>query len=241
MSQYNSRNLATSRNFDSWLAQFPARPGSYYTQHREASSNAQMEAWTPYDGIPSTPQTNLPLQGNRQQRDPGRFDRPWRNTGGLESNQMHHSRQPQHQQRERPRSAAPSPPPKRSKVPGSGFQRQDRQGWSGRGTDVQQAKGKSSLYGSSEFFDADYICEHYQPIDREMYKSAPNSLWEDPRAFLWDSKGINARSSFIVARGGKYRCNLVLSFPDGRQKMDAIGDGMDKVNHAVCRVVLPWC
>ncbi|RPB20759.1 P-loop containing nucleoside triphosphate hydrolase protein [Terfezia boudieri ATCC MYA-4762] len=209
---------------------------------------------------------------------------------------MHYSRQPQHQQRERPRSAAPSPPPKRSKVPGSGFQRRDwqgrsgfqiqdrqvdsgfqsqdrqgesgfqrqdrqgesgfqrqdrqgesgfqrrdrqgesgfqrrdrsRQGRSGRGIDVQLAKGKSSSYSSSELFDAEYISEHYPPIDREMYKSAPNSLWEDPRSFLWDSKGINARSSFIVARVGYYRCNLVLSFPNGRKKVDAIGDGMDK-------------
>lgn len=238
MSQNYSRNLATSRNFDSWLSTFPARPGSYYTQHREASSNAQMEAWTPYDGIPSAPQTNLPLQGNRQHRDPGRFDRPWRNAGAFDSNSMHHSRQSHYQQRERPRSAAPSPPPKRSKVPGSGFHREDRQAWSGHGTDVQQAQGASSPYVSSEFFDADYIYEHYSPIDREMYQSASNTLWENPKAFLWDSPVINAKSSFIVARGGKYRCNLVLSFSGGRQKMDVIGDGMNKVSHAAYRVLL---
>ena len=252
MSQNNSRNLATPRSFDSWLSAFPSRPGNYYTQHRESSSSAQMEIWTPYDGISSTPQTDLPVQGNRQHRDPGRFDRPWRNTGGFDSNQMHNGRQSHHRQRERPRSAARSPPAKRSKVPKSGFQRQgsgfqrqdsdfqrqDWQEWSERENDVQ-ATEKPSLYGSSELFNADYLSEHYPPIDREIYKSAPITLWENPKIFLSETAGVHMSSSFIVARVGNYRCNLVLNLnTDRRRKMDAIGDGMSKVSHAACRAVL---
>lgn len=252
MSQQNPRNLAISRNFDAWVSAFPARPGSYYTQHREASHSAQQEAWTPYDGVPSGPQPNLQLQGHRQ-RDSGRLDKPWRNTSLYESDELspirqpRQSRQPRHQSRERPRSAASSPPFKRSKLPESTREdwadqpdriersgRQDRQDRQKRGRD-QDKREKALIYGTSDYISAEYLSENFPPIDRELYKAAHKNLWENPKAFLWDSKGIHAKSSFISQRGGKYRCNVVLGFQNSREKLDATGDGVDKVSYYTFR------
>lgn len=291
MSQYHSRNLATPQ-FDSWMISFPARPGSYYTQHREASSNAQ-EAWTPYDdGVPAAPPTDLPLHGSRQ-RDPSQFTKSWRNDSTFEPGQVEPIQSPRQQQRERPRSAAPSPPAKRSKVPGTrssmrGLRKRDSQskgqlekakpkqsltaeldcagqgeeewepkepnteewevGFSGeqmeqqawqttkrRKEEKQEQPGRRKSQkskeraASDEFIDADFLSERFPPIDPNEYQNAPSTLFESPKAFLWDSKAVVARSSFITKRGGKYRCNLVLSFRDGRPKVDAVGDSMEKV------------
>lgn len=293
MSQYHSRNLATPQ-FDSWMiSSFPARPGSYYTQRREASSNAQ-EAWTPYDdGVPAAPPTDLPLHGSRQ-RDSSHFNRPWRNDNTFESGKVEPTQSHRQQQRERPRSAAPSPPPKRSKVPGSrssvrGLRKGDSQSkgklkeiwlqenlpaeldFAERGHEDWEAGGEAKEWEvgfsreqmeeqagelkeekqeqpgrrkaqkakeratSDEFINANYLSEKFPPIDPNEYQNAPSTLFENPKAFLWDSQAVLAKSSFITKRGGKFRCNLVLSFRDGRPKVDAVGDSMDKVGW------MPFC
>ena len=242
MNQQNTRSLATPAKFDSWLQQFPAgRPGTYYTQqqHREASSHAHAEAWTPYDGVPS--HNDAPPSGGRF-RD-NRTEKPWRSGGDADRHYQASDRRafPSHNnrdQREHTRSGAHSPVSKRSRVPGPDRQRNNR-----ASKREQQFGGRPSHTHSnganSVRHDAAWLAENFpNGISPEIYKGAPSTLFDNPKVFLWDSKGINARSAFIAERGGNYRCNVFLSFPDQSvPKLDAIGDGITKV----CRLPSPFC
>lgn len=262
MSQQNPRTLATSAKFDSWIGSFPARPGSYYTQHRDASSNAQ-EAWTPYDGVPAA---HIPAHGHRQ-RDPARIEKPWRNANSFGPDNMQPLRPSHHNNRDRehPRSAASSPPPKRSKVPTKhGEPRFEKSSFAdsrrsdSRYADSVQGQSRPSrrdrvraprsdrrgdwrdpggntfigvpAFKAGEWYDAEYLAETYPEIRPGDYPGAHKSLWHNQKSFLAESKSVNTRSSFITERGSKFRCNIVLTFSDGRiPKLDAIGDGASKV------------
>ncbi|KAI5794395.1 P-loop containing nucleoside triphosphate hydrolase protein [Peziza echinospora] len=232
MNQQNTRSLATPAKFDSWLQQFPAgRPGTYYTQqHREASSHAHAEAWTPYDGVPS--HNDAPPSGGRF-RD-NRTDKPWRSGGDADRHHQVSDRRvfPSHNnrdQRDIRGGDAHSPVSKRSRVPGPERQRNNR-----ASRREQQFPGRPSHSHSqgvnSVRHDAAWLAENFpNGISPETYKGAPSTLFENPKVFLWDSKGINARSAFIAERGGSFRCNVFLSFPDQSvPKLDAIGDGITK-------------
>ena len=256
------RNLATSAQFDTWFAT-ASRPGTYYTQQqqqqqqqRNASSHAAQEAFS-YDTIGSNSQHPPPPQAGA--RDPARLDRPWRNSGAaFDSNQIQPLRQSgstnqRDRERERSRSAVRSPPPKRSKAPSGAAQRQPQQQQmeprqrQPREREPRQAQQQTQARGRQfggnvhtgfsahrgEFFDAQHIDSIYPELSRDEYRQAPKSLFENPKAFLWDNRGVNVRSVFAVQRGGGYRCNLVLNFPEIQAgKMEVLGDGITKVRNS---------
>ncbi|KAF8466450.1 P-loop containing nucleoside triphosphate hydrolase protein [Kalaharituber pfeilii] len=236
MSQQYPRNLANPSKFDPWMSAFPTRPGSYYVQHRNASSHAQQEAWTPWDGV-GTSQSSIPTHSSSRQRDPSRIDRPWRNAA-LDANQFQPIRQSSHfQQRERSRSAASSPPPKRSRVPTPRQRpdlrdrndRRDRgdRGRGGRGNTA--ARSSATAFASSEYIDAEYLQSKYPEIPEEEFPNAHKDLWANPKAFLWNTRGLNPRASFLVERGDRCRCNVILQIPHSEvSRIDALGDGLSK-------------
>lgn len=257
MSQSTARNLANPAHSEPFVANLPSvggRPGTYYQQQRQASSQAQaQESWTPYDGVPEGPRAERGMHQNRMFNNNSNnrsrnFGGNWRSgaTSDARSNTVQPLSAPPmvppHSHGDRYRVS--SPPPKRSRMPSDmggsrqGNRRQEPRQDTRMSRPPKQPKGQQSFPGrnrahapfSGEIYDAEALRAKYGELKPEDYPGAPEKLFSNPKAFLWDSKGINGRSTFLTARQGMFRCNVFLTFPEFEiGKLDALGDGTTKV------------
>lgn len=222
--QQNASRFAIQTPTSSWragskpaVASTPVRPASNF----HAPGNE--EAWTQYDGLG-------PINGGRD------LNRNWRNTGSATGNGNGRSAQNGAQTstytpqvRGQPRSQFQAPPPKRGgrHGPTKGGDR-NRSPQRGGGVQKQRERSPSKLSATRELIDENYLERNFQPLDKEEYKMAPNTLFVNPKGFLWDFNGMSAKSSFLSVRGGHFRCTVILTLPN-RQKIEAIGESENKV------------
>lgn len=227
--QQNASRFATQTPTSSWrassrpaLAPAPVRPASNF----HAPGNE--EAWTQYDGLG-------PVSGGKD------LNRSWRNTGSATGNG--NGRPTQHGAQtstympqglkagSQPRSQFQAPPPKRGGRwgPTKGGDRNRSPQRGGIQKQRERSPAVLKLGGTREFINEDYLQRNFQPLDKEEYKMAPNSLFTNPKGFLWDLKGMSAKSSFLSCRGGSFRCTVILTLPN-KQKIEAIGESDNKVS-----------
>ncbi|KAG0633230.1 P-loop containing nucleoside triphosphate hydrolase protein [Tuber brumale] len=120
---------------------------------------------------------------------------------------------------------------------GGGYRETSRDGRSPppkRGRQVQPVRGPQSL--KTEIVDDIWLTKNFEQPQPDDYKSAPETLFTNPKAFLWDYKGIAARSSYASHKGGIYRCTVIATLPD-RTKIEACGDAKNKkvAEKSACR------
>ncbi|CAZ80083.1 unnamed protein product [Tuber melanosporum] len=88
----------------------------------------------------------------------------------------------------------------------------------------------------TEIVDDIWLTKNFEQPQPDDYKSAPETLFTNPKTFLWDYKGIAAKSSFASHKGGIYRCTVIATLPD-RTKIEACGDAKNKkiAEKSACR------
>lgn len=236
--QQNASRFATQTPTSSWRA--GSRPAVVPAPVRPASNfhaPGNEEAWTQYDGLG-------PVSGGRD------LNRNWRNTGSATGNgngngnsngrsvQSAQTSTHMPQGRGQPRSQFQAPPPKRGgrygPAKGGDRNRSPQRG----GIQKQRERSPTTLKpsGTRELIDENYLQRNFQPLDKEEYKMAPNTLFTNPKGFLWDFKGMSAKSSFLSVRGGSFRCTVILTLPN-RQKVEAIGESENKVRSFLRRLL----
>lgn len=225
--QQNASRFAIQTPTSSWRAgsrpavvPAPARPASNF----HAPGNE--EAWTQYDGLG-------PVSGGKD------LNRNWRNTGSATGNgngrPTQNGAQTSTHMPQGPKAGGQfrnqfqAPPPKRGGRYGA-TKGGDRNRSPQRGVQKQRERSPtaSKLNTNRELIDDNYLQRNFQPLDKEEYKMAPRTLFTNPKGFLWDFKGMSAKSSFLSARGGTFRCTIILTLPN-RQKIEAIGESENKV------------
>lgn len=206
-----SRNLAVPSLSSSWRPTLSG-PSIPENQGRWASAHAaQEEAWTQYDGLGPVHQSRDISKDWRSREQavsaPKRGARDLGPNDLLDSKGGRGSANRGGGQRARSRERQPSPPPKRN-----------------RG--LQDIMGRGSH--KKEIVDDLFLTRNYEQFTPTDYKDAPTSLFTNPKIFLWDFKGITAKSSFASHKGGVYRCTVIATLPDFR-RIEACGDSAHKV------------
>ncbi|KAI5782717.1 P-loop containing nucleoside triphosphate hydrolase protein [Geopyxis carbonaria] len=79
-----------------------------------------------------------------------------------------------------------------------------------------------------ELIDETYLARNYSPITPADFPQAPPTLFQHPKAFLWDHKGVNIRSSFVTQTGNRFRCTLIFTINGKMGEITCIGDGVNK-------------
>jgi len=182
------------------------------SQDRWASAHAaQEEAWTQYDGLgPVNPVRDL--------------SRDWRSKGEGQQSMSHGSQRGRNAEIKNPFAKGAN-----KGRSGGGHRETSRDGRSPpskRGRQAQTVRGPQSL--KTEIVDDIWLTKNFEQPQPDDYKNAPETLFTNPKAFLWDYKGIAAKSSFASHKGGIYRCTVIATLPD-RTKMEACGDAKNKV------------
>ncbi|KAL7267647.1 hypothetical protein RUND412_009758 [Rhizina undulata] len=94
---------------------------------------------------------------------------------------------------------------------------------------AQSPTRKGVFDDRGEVVDQAYLERNYEPFTKEDYKNAPSSLFSDHKAFLWDSKALSPRSTFLAKRNSELRCTILLHSQTNRgQHIEAVGDGSTK-------------
>ncbi|RPA96458.1 P-loop containing nucleoside triphosphate hydrolase protein [Choiromyces venosus 120613-1] len=186
------------------------------TQDRWASAHAaQEEAWTQYDGLgPVNPVRDL--------------SRDWRSKSGGSQQSPSSSHGPQRGRNADIRS--PFGKGGNKGRGGGGYRETSRDGRSPpskRGRQAQSARGPLSL--KTEIVDDIWLTKNFEQLQPDDYNSAPETLFTNPKGFLWDFKGITPKSSFASHKGGIYRCTVFATLPD-RSKIEACGDAKNKLH-----------
>lgn len=233
--QQNTPRFATQTPLGSWrasprpsLVTAPVRPASNFHAPGE-------EAWTQYDGLGPVGKdlsrnwrSGGPAGGssNNSRPGPGVQNSAFIPSGPKASNHLRPP--PQGPQQLKRNTRGPLKATGRDRSPQRG---QQPQRGGGRGAERQRdlsQSGSSRASGPRYLIDEAYLQRNFEPLSKEDYKKAPDSLFTNPKGFLWDFKGIQAKSSFLSQKGGIFRCTVIVTLPN-KQRVEAIGESMNKV------------
>jgi ATP-dependent RNA helicase DHX36 len=178
------------------------------------------DAWTPYDGLGPVPSRNPRLEGN------------WR--GGGQPSNGNGGRGGSSNGRGNHRGGSPVNQPANKRAKQTPAHQQGRGGANARG---QSARGDRASRATGrqlgELIDEAYLDSHYPKLKKEDFPNAPQALFNNPKAFLWDNKGTMPKSSFASTRGnGVITCTVFLKAPDG-SRIEAVGESTTKVCFAL--------
>jgi hypothetical protein len=79
-----------------------------------------------------------------------------------------------------------------------------------------------------EVIDEQFLERTFGTIKREDYPNAPKTLFENPKAFLWDNKFVQPDATFLAHHGGWFRCTVIVRI-SGTDPVQAVGEAQSKV------------
>jgi hypothetical protein len=194
-------------------------PGGGLPGREEARQHE--DAWTPYDGLGPVPSRNPRLESNW--RSGGQSSHGNGGRGGASNGRGNH------------RGGSPVSQPANKRAKQTPSQQQGRGGANARGQTARgdRAARANGRWDAGELIDEAYLDRHYPKLKKEDFPNAPQALFNNPKAFLWDNKVSMPKSGFASMRGnGIYTCTVFLKAPDG-SRVEAIGEATNKVCFAL--------
>lgn len=88
-------------------------------------------------------------------------------------------------------------------------------------------------FDNREVIDDQFLDRTFAPIKKADYPGAPKALFDNPKAFLWDSKILKPQSTFAAHHNGWFRCTILVRVA-GMEPVVAVGEAQNKVRLEKC-------